>query len=58
MKDAFYVVPDEKSEYPLMGLHWGGKLWVFLVLQQGFASSLRIFGRFGDSVEYIVVNEN
>ena len=40
IKEAFYVIPLNPSEYPLMGFKWGGKLWVFKVLGMGVSSSV------------------
>ena len=56
--EAFYVVPLNPSEYPLMGFKWGGKLWIFKVLGMGVASSPRTFSRVANAIEYAFVKRN
>ena len=58
LEDGFYKVPLHPSQYPLMGMKWCGKIWIFKVLPQGLKSSPRIFARFGDAIEYMIVSEN
>ena len=57
-KDAYYRIPIHPSQYRFMGIKWLQKHWLFLSLQMGLASAPRIYTRFGDAVEYIVVNNN
>ena len=56
--DAYYRVPIHESQYKYMGIKWKKKLWLFISLQMGLASAPRIYTRFGDAVEYIVVKNN
>ena len=55
--DGFYNCPLHPSQFPLIGMKWCGKIWIFKVLPQGLKSAPRIFTRFGDALEYAVVNE-
>ena len=55
-EDAYYRIPIHPSEYKYMGLEWANLKWLFLSLQMGMASSPKIYTRFGDAVEYIIVN--
>ena len=57
-QDAYYRIPINKKEYKYMGLKWHNKLWLFLSLQMGLASAPKIYTRFGDAVEYIIVKHN
>ena len=55
LDQAYYLLPVNPSEYPLMGFKWGGKLWIFKVAGMGVASSPRSFTRFVDPLEYYTV---
>ena len=48
LDQAYYLLPLNPSEYPLMGFKWAGKLWIFKVAGMGVASSPRSFTRFVD----------
>ena len=55
LDQAYYLLPLNPSEFPLMGFKWAGKLWVFKVAGMGVASSPRSFTRFVDTLEYYTV---
>ena len=57
-EDAYYRVPIKQSMIKYMGLKWCKKLWIFLSLQMGLASACKIYTRFADAIEYIVVRKN
>ena len=57
-QDAYYRIPIHRSEYKYMGLEWENNKYVFLSLQMGLASAPRIYTRFGDAVQYIIVKNN
>ena len=57
-QDAYYRVPIHRDDYKYMGLKWENQKWIFLSLQMGLASAPKIYTRFGDAVEYIIINNN
>ena len=56
--DAYYRAPIHPSQFKFMGMKWLNKMWVFMSLQMGLGSACRIYTRFADAIEYILVKEN
>ena len=55
LDQAYYLLPLNPSEFPLMEFKWAGKLWIFKVAGMGVASSPRSFTRFVDPIEFYTV---
>ena len=55
---AYYRAPIHPSQFKFMGMKWLNKTWVFMSLQMGLGSACRIYTRFADAIEYIIVKEN
>jgi hypothetical protein len=57
-QDAFFSVPIQIGDYQFMGVRIENKYFIFVVLQMGLKSAPRIYTRFADAIEYIIVNNN
>ena len=57
-KDAYVRVPVHPTEWELLGIKFNGRIFVMTCLPFGLASSCRIYERFADGVEWVLVNSN
>ena len=56
--DAFYAVGVDKRDWQYLGVSWMGSYYISTVLLMGLRSAPRIYTRFVDTIEYIIVNNN
>ena len=54
IQDAFRLIPITKSDYPLLGFHWGGKFFQDAALPMGASSSCQLFEKFSSAIQWIL----
>ena len=57
-QDAYYRVPIKRKYWHLMGFKWLNQYYFFTSLQMGLSSACKIYTRFADAVEYIIIKNN
>ena len=57
-QDAYVRVPIHPSEWGLLGIKFNGRIFIMTCLPFGLASSCRIYERFADGIEWVVVHTN
>ena len=57
IKSAFRIVPIHPEDRWLLGMKWGGKLFIDTVLPFGLRSAPKLFNTLADAIEWVVRHE-